>query len=105
MRGALAALSVALLLTACATQGRVHDRDASEAFRIGVTTAEDAISALGPPDMDTVRPADNVRILRWSYRRLRGVSVDEHVLSANFDASGRLIYLHNPAAGQRIDPF
>lgn len=105
MRGALAALSVALLLTACATQGRVYDRDASEAFRIGVTTAEDAISALGPPDMDMVRPADNVRILRWSYRRLRGVSVDEHVLSANFDASGRLIYLHNPTAGQRIDPF
>ena len=105
MRKVLVCVVFTLLLTACATQGRVYDRAASDAFRMGVTTAEDAIAALGEPEIDLVRPSDGVRVLRWRYRRLRGISVDEHVLSANFDRTGRLIYLHNPVEGQRIDPF
>lgn len=98
-------LAAALVLASCATEGRVYDRQASESFRIGVTTPAEAVAALGDPDMDLVRPTDGVRILRWRYRRLRGLSVDEHVLSANFDPSGRLIYLHNPEEGQPIPPF
>ncbi|WP_447909147.1 hypothetical protein [Brevundimonas bullata] len=93
------------ILTACATEGRIYNREASDAFRLGTTSADEAIQALGQPDLDFIRPIDNVRIMRWTYRRQRFLSVDEHVLSANFGPNGKLVYLHNPAEGQRIDPF
>lgn len=105
MRKLTSVLALTILLAACAIEGRVYDRQASDAFRIGVTTADEAMTALGEPDMDIVRPSDGVRILRWRYRRLRGISVDEHVLSANFDNAGLLVYLHNPEKGQNISPF
>lgn len=105
MRLGLLGITIVLFLGSCATEGRVYDREASDNFRIGFTSAEDAIAALGSPDLDIVRPGDQVRILRWQYSRLRGLSVTQHVLSANFDRTGKLVYLHNPVAGQVIDPF
>lgn len=42
-------LAVGLALGACATQGRVHDREASEAFRLGATTPDEALAILGRP--------------------------------------------------------
>lgn len=43
--------------------GRVHDRQASEAFRIGVTTPAEAVATPGDPDMDMdlVRSTHSVR--------------------------------------------
>jgi hypothetical protein len=100
----LAGIAVAAVLASCATQGHVYDRAESDNFEIGVTTAEQVMTALGPPDLDLLRP-DGMRILRWRYRILRGLSVEEHVLSANFNTAGMLIYLHNPEEGQQISPF
>ena len=104
MRRCLIGVAAAALLASCATQGRVYDRAVSDKFEIGVTTTEQAMTALGPPDLDLLRP-DGMRILRWRYRLLRGLSVEEHVLSANFNNAGTLIYLHNPEEGQQISPF
>lgn len=105
MGRALASLLMLLVVAGCATSGRVYDRDASDGFVLGVTTADQAIDALGEPDMDLVRPDNGMRILRWRYRKLRGLSVTQYSLGANFDRSGKLVYLHNPADGQVIAPF
>lgn len=105
MRKVLVSLLMLLMVSACATSGRVYNRDASDTFVIGVTTANEAINSLGEPDTDIVRSVDGVRVLRWSYRKLRGIAVYEYVLAANFDQSGKLVYLHNPTGGQIIDPF
>ena len=100
----MACAAACLALTSCATAGRVHDRTASEAFRIGVTTSAEALAAMGPADVDVHRP-DGGRVLAWKYRRLTGLTVREYTVSARFDAAGRMIGLHNPEDGQVIDPF
>lgn len=100
----LAWVAAGLLLASCATEGRVHDRAASEAFRPGVTTPAQALAAMGPADVDVHRP-DGGRVLAWKYRRLTGLTVREYTVSARFDAAGRMIDLHNPTEGQVIDPF
>ena len=101
---AASVLAACGLVAACATHGRVYDRAASEAFRAGVTTPDQALAALGPADVDVHRP-DGGRVLAWKYRRLTGLTVREYTLSARFDAAGRMIDLHNPEEGQVIDPF
>ena len=103
MRG-LVWVAACLALASCATAGRVHDRAASEAFRIGVTTPAEALAAMGPADVDVQRP-DGWRVLAWTYRRLTGLTVREYTVSARFDQAGRMIDLHNPEDGQVIDPF
>lgn len=103
-RTAAGLMLVAVLLSACATRGQIYDRAASDAFEMGVTRVEDAVAALGSPDLDLLRPDGN-RILRWRYQTLRGVAVEEHVLSAKFGPDGRLIYLHNPKKGQEVSLF
>ncbi len=104
MRRCLVGMIATAALASCATQGRIYDRAKSDSFQIGVTKAEQVLSALGPPELDLVRP-DGMRVLRWRYRELRALSIEEHVLSANFNAAGTLIYLHNPKEGQQVSPF
>ena len=96
--------AICLILASCATAGRVHDRAASEAFRPGVTTAAEALAAMGAADVDVHRP-DGGRVLAWKYRRLTALTVREYTVSARFDAAGRMIDVHNPEDGQVIDPF
>ena len=99
-----AALVAGSVLASCATDGRVYDRGASDTFRIGTTTADQAAAALGVPDQD-IRRTDGLRVLVWKYRTLKGLVVREHILSARFDRQGRMTDLHNPGDGQIIDPF
>jgi len=102
--GAAALLAALLLLSACATRGTVFDRAASDAFVIGQTTPAEAIAALGAPTLDLSRP-DGLRIMRWEYQRLTGITITRHVVGASFGPEGRLVSLHNPKQPEIVDPF
>ena len=100
----LAALTAVLVLASgCMTSGAVFDDRPAANFRIGVTTPEEAIAALGPPTMDMARP-DGLRLIHWEYRRQVFIAPYQRRVNANF-LDGRLVYLHAPQKDEEVSLF
>ena len=100
----IAALSaVVALSSACATTGRVFDDRPAAHFRLGVTTPDDAIAALGPPTWDMTRP-DGLRMIHWEYRRQVVIAPYQRRVHAGF-RDGKLVDLHAPLRDEEISLF
>ena len=100
----IAALSAASIVSsACTTTGVIFDDRPAANFRIGVTTPEDAIAALGPPTWDMTRP-DGLRLIHWEYRRQVVIAPYQRRVHANF-RDGRLVGLHAPHKDEAISLF
>ncbi len=103
MRRELLASALIVTLSGCATQGRVFDDEPARHFTIGVTTPDQAISALGPPTRDWTRP-DGLRIVDWQYQRRVVIAPYVRRVRANF-RDGRLVYLHAPRKDEEVAVF
>lgn len=98
-----AVVALALVVTGCATRGRVFDDRPARAFVIGQTTADQAIAALGPPTRDRTVP-NGRRFLEWSYGRLvLGFPYQRRVMATFQD--GRMTHLHAPQDDEDIAVF
>jgi hypothetical protein len=69
MRGVIA-LCVAGLLASCAASGVKVSEQQAESFKVGSSTYNDVVAALGPPTTSTVT-ADGTRMAVYSYAAVR----------------------------------
>lgn len=97
------ALMVAALVSGCATQGPSFDDAKARDFVMGQTTRDDAVAALGQPNLEVIRE-DGLTILRWERRSFGLAGPVRRVVSANF-RDGRLVYLHAPETDEEVSVF
>lgn len=66
MKTAIALAILTLSLAGCMTMGRPFDPNTVRQFKPGVTTRQDAITALGPPSAESDAGRDQT-LLQWQY--------------------------------------
>ncbi|WP_249170535.1 hypothetical protein [Burkholderia multivorans] len=87
----IATLSVAsLILAACMTAGNKFDASAVDALRPGVTTIQDAESALGKPASASTG-ANGGTLLQWIYSRGSIIGASSAHVAVLFDNDGKMV--------------
>ncbi|WP_176080768.1 outer membrane protein assembly factor BamE [Paraburkholderia tropica] len=87
----IAVLSLAsLALTACMTVGNKFDPSAVDSMRPGVTTIQDAETALGKPQ-STTAAANGGTLVQWMYTQGTMVGGSSAHVAVLFDKDGKMV--------------
>ncbi|HDR8986330.1 TPA: outer membrane protein assembly factor BamE [Burkholderia vietnamiensis] len=87
----IAVLSLAsLALTACMTVGNKFDPGAVDSMRPGVTTIQDAETALGKPASSSAT-ANGGTLLQWIYTQGSMVGASSAHVAVLFDKDGKMV--------------
>lgn len=104
MKAAIAALGLALAVSACGREiGHKLDGSTAQFLLPGTTTVEDAVAQFGPPSRRS-RYANGETIVRWRYLKDTPLGPETAWLEVMFNSDNRMIRIvkqeeHGPSDG------